>query len=168
MSGVELVIRMMTRMIPDWKAPEPDFPSNHLSEEYWAGWALSQYQWYCARSFRDILSRVPLSEVIEMYHPYHEMNISHFIIEMDRRYQERTGKTRLERIRTMRGLSQDELSEKSEVNLSSIQMYEQRISCIDKAQAQTLYRLAHALSCTMEELLEDPLLEGDAILNVQC
>ena len=166
MSGVELVMRIMVRMIPDWKAPEPNFPSHYLSEEYWAGWALSQYQWYCARSFKDILTRVPLSEIIAMYRPYHEMDISHFIIEMDRRYHERIGETNLKKIRTRRGLSQNELSQKSEVNLRSIQMYEQRVNSIDKAQAQTLYRLAHVLGCTMEELLEDPLFEGEAILDV--
>ena len=45
--------------------------------------------------------------------------------------------------------------EMSGVSLRSIQMYEQRNKDINKAQAESLYCLAKALGCTMEDLLED-------------
>lgn len=60
----------------------------------------------------------------------------------------------LKRIRTEIGLSQSELSEASGVNLSMIQFYEQGVKDINKAQGATLYRLAQALRCTIEDLLE--------------
>ncbi len=42
----------------------------------------------------------------------------------------------------------------SGVSLRSIQMYEQRQKDINKAQSDSIYRLAKSLGCTMEDLLE--------------
>ena len=63
--------------------------------------------------------------------------------------------TKLKRIRTAKGYSQKQLSELSSVSLRSIQMYEQRRKDINKAQSDSLYRMAKILSCTMEDLLEE-------------
>ena len=63
--------------------------------------------------------------------------------------------TNFKRIRLIYGCSQRELAEMSGVSLRSIQMYEQRNKDINKAQAESLYCLAKALGCTMEDLLED-------------
>jgi len=56
-----------------------------------------------------------------------------------------------------RGLSQAELAKISGVGLRSIQMYEQRVNDIDKAQAQTIYKLSRVIGCSMEDLLEKPM-----------
>ena len=63
--------------------------------------------------------------------------------------------TNLKRIRLIYGCSQRELAEMSGVSLRSIQMYEQRNKDINKAQAESLNRLAKSLGCTMEDLLEE-------------
>lgn len=63
--------------------------------------------------------------------------------------------TNLKRIRTAKGYSQKQLAELSGVSLRSIQMYEQRQKDINKAQSDSLFRLAKALGCTMEDLLEE-------------
>lgn len=63
--------------------------------------------------------------------------------------------TNLKRIRTIYGCSQKKLAEMSGVSLRSIQMYEQRNKDINKAQSESLYRLAKALGCKMEDLLEE-------------
>ena len=63
----------------------------------------------------------------------------------------------IEYLKTLRkaiGMSQQELSKKSNVSLRSIQLYEQRQKSIDKAQAITLYRLAQTIGCQIEDLLE--------------
>ena len=91
-----------------------------------------------------------------MYHVYHEMDISSFIRDMELRYSEVKIETKLKRIRECRGFTQSELAEASGVNLRSIQMYEQRINDIDKAQAHTIYKLSRALGCGVEDILEDP------------
>ena len=126
------------------------------SPEYWAGWALAQYQHTTARSFDRILRRVRVDDIVRMYHPYHECGIDQFIEEMDRRFEAHVPETRLAELRGKANLSQSELAEKSGVNLRSIQMYEQRVNDIDKAQGRTLCRLAKALYCRVEDLLEDP------------
>lgn len=63
--------------------------------------------------------------------------------------------TNLKRIRTVKGYSQKQLAEMSGVSLRSIQMYEQRNKDINKAQSDSLYRLAKVLCCKMEDLLEE-------------
>ncbi len=50
--------------------------------------------------------------------------------------------TNLKRLRIFYGCTQAELSERSGVSLRSIQMYEQRNKDINKAGADTIYRLA--------------------------
>ena len=62
--------------------------------------------------------------------------------------------TNLKRIRTESGMSQSKLSEISGVNFRTIQNYEQRFKDINKAQAITVYRLAQALNCSVEDLIE--------------
>lgn len=156
MSGVELARDVILKAYDKKPLPHPSF-NQERSPAYWAGWALAEYQWYTGRRFMDIFARVPLSEIMEMYPLYHEMDMSHFIEDMEERYKAAEGETRLKSIRENRGLSQAELAQQSGVKLRSIQMYEQRGNNIDKAQAQTLYKLSRVLGCDIEDLLENPM-----------
>ena len=61
---------------------------------------------------------------------------------------------KLKDTRTRVGISQSELAEKSGVNIRMIQQYEQGIRDINKAQVETVYRLAVALSCKIEDIIE--------------
>ena len=63
--------------------------------------------------------------------------------------------TNLKKIRQARGLSQSKLAELAEVELRSIQMYEQRRNDINKAQVETIYKLSRVLGCNIEDLLEN-------------
>lgn len=151
----DTVREMLGRVYPNEKFPENIF-AEERSPEYWAGWALAEYQWTTAKRFKDIFNRIPLSKVISMYKIYHEMDISRFIESMDKIYDETVLETKLRRIRESRQVSQSELSKMSGVPLRSIQLYEQRVNNIDRAQAQTVYKLARALGCNTEDLLEEP------------
>lgn len=139
----------------NYKFPKKIF-SEERSEVYWAGWALAEYQWDTCRRFKDIFSRIPLSEIVTMYSVYHEMDIGHFIEDMNKRYMSITQEIHLKTIRENRGISQVELAALSGVKLRSIQMYEQKVNDIDKAQARTLYKLSRVLGCNIEDLLENP------------
>ena len=156
MSGIELARAVIQKAYIKKKLPEPVY-STRRSPEYWAGWALASYQWYYARRFKDIFSRIPLQEIIDMYSVYHEMDITHFIEDLEERYKASECASNLKRIRESRGLSQTELSRQSGVNLRNIQMYEQRGNDIDKAQAQIVYKLSRILGCDVEDLLENPM-----------
>lgn len=62
--------------------------------------------------------------------------------------------TKLKYYRIKKGLSQTELAELSGVNLRNIRAIEKDINKIHKLQALNLYKIANALDCNMEELLE--------------
>lgn len=156
MSGVELAQAVIKKTYKEKKLPPPSF-TNDKSPEYWAGWALAEYQWYTGRRFKDIFEYAPLSKIISMYSVYHEMDITQFIDTMNQFYTEIDADTKLKRIRESRGLSQAELANESGVHLRSIQMYEQKANDIDKAQAKTLYKLSRVLGCNIEDLLENPM-----------
>ena len=155
MSGIELAKKVITYAYPNWKFPDRIF-SEDRSNMYWAGWALAEYQWATCKRFKDIFSKISLTEIISMYNVYHEMDIEHFIDDMNKKYHAIEQETHLKTIRENRGISQTELSKLSGVKLRSIQMYEQKVNDIDKAQAGTLYKLSRILGCTIEDLLENP------------
>ena len=155
MSGIELAKKVITYAYPNWKFPERIF-SEDRSNVYWAGWALAEYQWTTCKRFKDIFSRVSLTEIISMYSVYHEMDIEHFIEDMNKKYNAIEPETHLKTIRVNRGISQTELAKLSGVKLRSIQMYEQKVNDIDKAQVGTIYKLSRVLGCTIEDLLENP------------
>ena len=78
--------------------------------EYWAGWAVAYYQWRTALSFSRIAGTVPISDVVCMYHPFHEMDISCFCEEMDSLYRKANPDTALAQRRRNTGMTQKELS----------------------------------------------------------
>lgn len=131
------------------------------TKEYWAGWVLAYYQWYTVKRFKDIFNRIPLSEIINMYYLYHEMDMMNFVQDLNEKYNSITMETNLKKIREACGISQSKLSELSGVSLRMIQLYEQRANDIDKAQAGSLYRLSRVLGCKIEDLLENPIKCGE-------
>lgn len=156
MSGIELGKAIIKKAYHNKKLPDAIFREDR-SPEYWAGWALAEYQWFSGHRFTDIFERVPLSKIISMYPVYHEMDISQFIDTMEKFYYDAILETKLKQIRESRGISQSELAKLSGVKLRSIQMYEQKVNDIDKAQCHTLYKLSRVLGCNMEDLLENPM-----------
>ena len=156
MSGIEFAQAIIEKAYGKRDFPEPT-SNEYYSPEYWAGWALAEYQWFTGRRFKDIFERIPLTKIISMYTVYHEMDITNFIDTMEEFYNAAQGDCKLKRIRESRGLSQTELAEQSGINVRNIQMYEQRANDIDKAQAHTLYKLSRVLGCSVEDLLENPM-----------
>lgn len=131
-------------------------PPEHFgrSREYWIGWAIAYYQWHSCRNYGEIFKAVPFADLQNMYYTLHEADITKFAEIMDARIKEFYPETNLKRFRTTYGLTQAELAARSGVSLRSIQMYEQRNKNMNKASADTLYRLAKVLGCTMEDLME--------------
>ena len=154
-SAEEFIRDFLSSIIPDEKFPHSTFKPNR-SPEYWAGWALAYFQWVTAKSFKDIFSRVSLTEILEMYTVYHEMDITNFVEDLNKKYNSIVCETNLKKIREARLLSQNELAELSGVNKRSIQLYEQRVNDIDKAQVHSLFKMSRVLGCTIEDLLENP------------
>lgn len=152
-SGIEIVREIVEETKGQEISVEPQ-ENFGRSTEYWIGWAICYYQWYSGRKYSDIFKVAPFEKLQKMYYTLHEADITKFVDIMDSLIKEHFSETNLKRIRTYYGCTQSELSERSGVSLRSIQMYEQRNKDINKANADTLYKLAKALGCTMEDLIE--------------
>ena len=124
------------------------------SKEYWIGWAIAYYQWYSDIKYSDIFKLITYTKLENMYYTLHEADITKFVDIMNSKVPETFTDTNLKRIRRLYGCTQAELADRSGVSLRSIQMYEQKNKNINKASADTVYRLAKVLGCTIEDLLE--------------
>ena len=134
---------------------QPEQPERYArSCEYWIGWAVAYYQWYSGRKYSEIFEVLSFAELEKMYYTLHEADVSKFAEIADARIREHFAETNLKRIRTAYGCSQAELAKKSGVGLRSIQLYEQRQKDINKASAESLYKISRVLGCAMEDLLE--------------
>ena len=153
MSGVELAYKVLELTKGEENRIKPQYSADR-SEEYWAGWALAYYQWDTALSFEEIVRAVPMKRIVQMYSPYHEMDIRQFCDKMNELYRTAQPETNLKALRQRSGLSQRDLAEQSGVPLRTIQQYEQRQKSINKAQAEYLFMLARSLCCEIEDLLE--------------
>lgn len=152
-SGIEIV----REIVAETKGQELQIEAQDRfgrSKEYWIGWAIAYYQWYSGRKYHDIFKVISFEDLQKMYYTLHEADITKFVDIVDSKIKEYFPETNLKRIRTAYGFTQAELSERAGVSLRSIQMYEQRNKNINKASADTLYRFAKALGCTMEDLIE--------------
>lgn len=152
-SGIEIVIEVISETMGKELPIEPHERFGR-SKEYWIGWVVAYYQWYSGRKYSDIFKVISFEELEKMYYTLHEADVSKFADIVDARMRERFPETNLKRIRTAYGYTQAELAQRSDVSLRSIQMYEQRNKDINKASVDTVSRLAQALGCAMEDLIE--------------
>lgn len=132
------------------KDPLDVVQNEFASPEFWAGHVLAYVQWYTNRTFKEILDAFSIDELIENYFPYHEMDISK-ITELIISKLDMTSP--LKKYRKLRKLSQNQLAFNSGVSLRTIRAYEQGTLELNKAQGEILYKLARALSCSMEDLM---------------
>lgn len=121
---------------------------------YWAGYSLANLQYETGFSFYELNKWMPIQEVLDMYGIMHEADIRKFIDLATSIIKKRKTQINLKTLRLASGLTQRELSLRANVDLRSIQMYEQGRNDINKAQGETLHNLAKALGCRIEDLLE--------------
>lgn len=152
-SGIETVIEIIAETKGQELHIEPQVNFGR-SMEYWIGWAVAYYQWHSSRKYSDIFKVISYENLQKMYYTLHEADLSKFVDIADSQMKEYFSETNLKRIRCTYGCTQAELSERSGVSLRSIQMYEQRNKNINKANVDTIYRLAKVLGCAMEDLIE--------------
>lgn len=150
-SGVELVLDTMFELNKSVDYNK-DFSVSNTSKEYWAGLALAYLQWGTNRSFSDILSQITFQEVIDLYHPYHEMDLRKLLEHVYQNYF--LSETNIKKFRRLHNLTQKELAIKVGVSKRTIESYESRENDINKAQGIILFNLSRILHCEMEELLE--------------
>lgn len=124
------------------------------SPEYWVGWALAYYQWFSEKHFSKITKVVSIEEIVTMYVTLHEADISKFVTIMNEKLSAYYVETNLKIMREITGYSQSELAEESGVSLRQIQLFEQKQRDINRAQVYTVAKLAKALACEIEDIIE--------------
>ena len=152
MSGTELALNVLIQNGLALKKNEP-IVDYDKSSEYWSGWILAFYQWYSRKSFGTILKYLPIDEINRMYNPLHEASEQKFVEVAEKIISERAKTSRLQELRKLAGLTQKQLSERSGVNLRTLQQYESQSKDINKASGVILLSLAKALDCSVEEIL---------------
>ncbi len=128
---------------------ENDVPNKN--KYYWLGYVLSYYHYHSNKNYDEIFKSVDLKILLKAYNVYHEMDIKEVYDFIKSQF---FNKTMLQVIRLRNNLTQLELSEKSNVNIRNIQLYEQRQNDINKASALILFSLSKVLNCKIEDLLE--------------
>jgi DNA-binding transcriptional regulator YiaG len=156
LSGPELASEVMFRTQRSRLQKRPS-EAVDKSPEYWAGWVLAYYQWYTSSRFSDMRKNgLTMTHALSLYPTLHEADLSKFVDVAERQINAAAaaGVSNLKRIRGASGMTQKKLAEESGVALRMIQLYEQRKQDINKAQVIAITRLARALGCEAEDLLE--------------
>lgn len=151
-SGIELAYQILLDNDSNVEFKSPVYDVNR-SPEYWVGFVLSYYQWEKNIRFRQITAAVPIDNILHMYKKYHEIDIRHFVNEMDLQMEEAFSESALKRFREYARLSQSELAKRANVPVRTIQQYEQKQKNINHAKAETVIHLAKALYCQPIDLL---------------
>ena len=147
-SAVEIVNMVFDKM--NISSDNIDYVAFERSPEYWAGWALAQYQIKSEQSYKKLHLLIGFSELIGMYQTLHEAPIEKFFDKMDKRTANQ--QIGLKRQRERMGLSQSSLSRISGVSLKTIQAYEQGQKDLKRAKLETLNLFADILACKIEDL----------------
>lgn len=120
------------------------------SREYWVGYILVFIQRAVRRSFKEIFALYLCSRLLKDYDTYGDMDP----IEMVKKIKQYISMgNKLKQFREKKKMTQQELSNNSNVTVKNIKAYEDGTVDISKAQGDTLFRLSRALGCTIEELL---------------
>lgn len=120
------------------------------SREYWAGWALAQYQIESKKSYKKIHEIISFDELCNMYSPLHEAPVEKVFDILNERYKNQPSALKVQRERA--GLSQTELANISGISIRTIQAYEQNDRDINQAKFEILSKLGDALSCTIDDI----------------
>lgn len=152
-SGVELTWDVLTKTGYATDLPKPRYNLNR-SKTFWTGWAFAHCQWATSLSFRALAKHLPPSRFKGLYSPYHERDERALVEKVIQLYRAAKPESNLKIQRQLRGLSQSELAELSEVPLRTLQQYEQRQKDILKANVAYAVSLSHVLGCSVEDILD--------------
>lgn len=153
MSGTELAEDVIRKAGFNRHFPDPQTEYDY-SPEYWCGYIIAYYQWITKKSFNEIFQIITPEEILCLYPTLHEASDDKFVDVMNSIITGKKTSTKLQTLRKNCNYSQRELSEKSGVNLRTLQQYEAGSKDINKAAGLTLLQLSKALGCGIEDIME--------------
>ncbi len=151
-SGVELALMVIEKNTGVYEYRDRVL-GNGRSREYWTGWAIAFYQWYSGCTFKRLHEEVPVTDIINIYDKYHEMDIMHFVERVEELRQKARLGTYLGKYREMSGYSQSELADITGIPLKTLQHYEQGTKSLARANVSYVLSLARVLECRPEDLI---------------
>lgn len=155
MSGTELARKVLEDAGVDITYAEPLRSFADPAGEFWFGWFFAYLQWYSGKSFKYLLKRISVEKFTELALTLNTGTREWQLAAFDGIREELAGKSPLQQYRKECGFSQKVLSEKTGVNLRTLQQYETGAKDLKKAAAVTLKALADRLGCNIEDLLEE-------------
>lgn len=131
--------------------PEADF---NYPDIYWCGWILAYYQWCTTIPFIDIIEHITFDYLHQAYPALHTASEDKAVSVFNEIIKKEQQMSRIQAARLNYGYSQSQLAKVSEVNLRTLQEYENKRRDINRASGTVLLRLARALSCNIEDIME--------------
>ena len=155
MSGTELAREILKASGYDMDFPEAVRDFDDPPDEFWFGWFFAYLQWYLDRSFKYLLKRISIESFTELAVTLNTGTKEWQIAAFEGIKEELAGKPPIHAYRKECRMSQRVLSERTGVNLRTLQQYETGAKDMKKAAGVTLKALADRLGCSIEDLLED-------------
>ena len=154
MSGTELCRRVLEKT-SDKRIRFPDpLVFYDTGEEYWSGWIMAYFQWRLNMPFVSIMEVIDFDELLRIYPAMHTASEERCVAFLLDKMHQQKRINRLKYYRQMLNYTQKELSERSGINLRTLQQYEAGSKDISKASAISVMKLAQVLFCRAEDLLE--------------
>ena len=154
MSGSELVLKVLSLAGLSAGDKADKQTAFGQSAEYRCGYVLAYYQWYTARSFKNIKETFSVDELYGFYRILQRHSEDEFVKAVEESVKKKNLPTALQIQRKKCGISQRELAERSGVNLRTLQQYEVGAKDINKASVISVIRMSKVLSCSVEDLIE--------------
>ena len=123
-------------------------------DAYWCGWILAYYQWRTSIPFRDIIKHITFDYLHQAYPALHTAGEEKSAKKFDSIIKKEEKVARIKLARLNFGYSQSELAEAAEINKRTLEEYESKRRDINKASGNVLIRIARALSCNIEDIME--------------
>lgn len=149
-SGPELAYEVLTAIDHVRELPVPTWRENR-SDLYWSGWVLAYFQWKKNVPFSDIWSSISIRMIQKMYPTMHEADINRAIDAMAA-LMKPPGKSTVQTLRLVRGMTQQELAERANMTVSQLQRIEYGERKVENLSLKTAIALAAALGVKVEEM----------------
>lgn len=149
-SGVELAQKVIVegRLSTN---PESDVWDESI---YWCGWILAYYQWVTSIPFRNIVECLTFDYLRITYPALHTASEEKAVEIFNKKMKSHQSESRVKQARLNYGYSQSELAKVAEINLRTLQEYESRRRNINLASGSVLIKIARALCCNIEDIME--------------
>lgn len=152
MSGVELAYEVLF----DLGFNPTDIQDYNIEKDlnFWVGRVIAYIQYINNYSYKYLAEIINVNSLLEHYEELINESLSTVNEYVLTKLVPSDIKSRLQEKRKLVNLSQSELAEKSSINLRTLQQYEIKGKNINNAAAANVLKLAEALGCKMEDILE--------------